>query len=102
MEWLEFAKTLIAWFAMILGCFFILSGSIGAIRMPNFFTRIHTASLADSLGAPLVIFAFIMISDDFLVIAKLVLLMMFLLLTGPTASHALAKSAIMQKDEKKS
>jgi multicomponent Na+:H+ antiporter subunit G len=36
--------------SLILGCFFILSGSLGLIKLPDVFSRIHAAGLIDTSG----------------------------------------------------
>jgi multicomponent Na+:H+ antiporter subunit G len=75
------------------GAFCGLSGAIGLFRFPDFFTRIHAASLTDSLAAFLIISGLLLQSGFSLVAVKLLLILLFLLVTSPTASHALAKAA---------
>lgn len=92
---------------MAIGCFFILIGSIGLIRLPDFFTRLHGASLIDTMGAyGILVGVFLGIVQRTgwdLSIVKLVSIVVLLAITGPTATHALARSAIatnvMPKDE---
>lgn len=78
---------------LILGIFFSLTGAIGLFKFPDFFTRVHAASVTDTLAAMLIILGLILRTDFDLVAVKLLLILVFLLLTSPTASHALAKSA---------
>lgn len=78
---------------LLLGAFFSLTGALGLFKFPDFFTRVHSASVTDSIGAILIISGLMLLTDFGLVFAKLLLILIFLLLTGPTASHALAKSA---------
>ncbi|WP_338109423.1 monovalent cation/H(+) antiporter subunit G [Pseudomaricurvus alkylphenolicus] len=78
---------------LILGAFFSLTGAIGLFRFPDFFTRVHAASVTDSIATILIIFGLILRTDFDLVTVKLLLILVFLLFTSPTASHALAKSA---------
>lgn len=75
------------------GMFFSLTGAVGLFRFPDFFTRIHAASVTDSLATMLIIFGLMLQTVNWIVAVKLVFILMFLLLTSPTASHALAKSA---------
>lgn len=81
---------------LLVGSFFVLTGALGVWRMPNFFTRLHPAGIADSLGFPCVLFALIVVNGLNLVSAKLLLLLIFIMLTGPVACHALAKAAYLQ------
>lgn len=78
---------------LLLGAFFSLSGSLGLFRFPDFFTRVHAASVTDSIATILIIVGLILLTDFGLVAVKLVFILIFLLLTSPTAAHALAKSA---------
>ena len=76
------------------GAFFILSGAVGLVRMPDFYTRLHPAGVKDSFGAPLVFIGLMFYTGWSLATLKIGLLMVFFLLTSPTACHALAKAAI--------
>lgn len=85
----------LSWVLLALGGGFVLIGGIGALRLPNFYTRMHAASLTDSMAA-LLIFAGIILQAGFSLAAlKLFAIMVFLLLTGPTASYALANAAFL-------
>ena len=77
-------------FFLFLGCFFILSGSIGLIKLPDVFSRIHAAGLIDTLGTGFVILALIIYSGFSLVSLKLFLIPLFILLTSPISSHAIS------------
>jgi multicomponent Na+:H+ antiporter subunit G len=79
--------------SLLMGLFLVLAGSVGVIRLPDFFTRLHAAGVTDTLGAELILFALILQSDNWQVIAKLMLVAFFLLITSPTATHAIAHAA---------
>lgn len=79
------------------GVFFAVSAAMGMMRMPDFYTRLHPAGLMDSMGAPLIILGLALQGATLLASVKLVILILFLLITGPTACHALAKSALGEK-----
>lgn len=78
---------------LMAGAFFSLTGAWGLFRFPDFFTRVHAASVTDSLATILIIIGLVLLTDFGLIAVKLIFILIFLLLTGPTASHALAKSA---------
>ena len=82
-----------SWILIIGGCFFLLAGGIGMLRLPDFYTRIHPASLIDTLGvlAPLVALGLQVGMEQ--VLFKLVLIVLFLMITLPTTTHALARVA---------
>lgn len=78
---------------LIAGVFFGLSGAIGLFKFPDFFTRVHAASVTDSIAAILIISGLLLQTSFDLNTAKLLFVLAFLMVTSPTASHALAKSA---------
>lgn len=78
---------------LILGAFFSLSGAIGLFKFPDFFTRVHAASVTDSIATILIILGLMLQTDFDLITVKLLFILILMLLTSPTASHALAKSA---------
>lgn len=86
---------ILSWVMLIAGAFFVMTGSIGLMRMPDFFSRTHPAGLIDTLGAVLIIGGLLLQSDEFAVSIKLVLILVFLFLTNPTAAHALAHAALV-------
>jgi multicomponent Na+:H+ antiporter subunit G len=76
------------------GCVFCIIGAFGIIKMPSFITRVHAASLVDSLGAILIISGLALYAGPTLTAIKLIMILLFLLVTGPTAIHALVNAAI--------
>jgi multicomponent Na+:H+ antiporter subunit G len=80
-------------FMMALGCFVALTGGIGILRMPDFYTRIHPAGKTDTLAQTLILGALMLQAGLTLVSAKLLIIMLFLFFTTPTATHAVAKAA---------
>ena len=86
---------LVAGLLVISGSLFVLAGGIGALRMPDFYTRIHGASLTDSLGPVLVLGGLMIYAGLSLITVKLAAVMLFLLVTSPTATYALAHAALL-------
>lgn len=78
---------------LAIGSLLVLSGGIGLLRLPDFYTRIHAAGLTDSAGATFILFGLLLQVPDWGVAVRLGLIVIFLLLTGPTATHVLAKAA---------
>lgn len=76
-----------------LGSICFISTGVGVLRFPDFYTRIHAAGIADSLGLPLMLVALMLEAGWTLLSLKLLLLMIFMLITGPTATHAITKAA---------
>lgn len=80
--------------ALLGGLFFIIVGSAGLLRMPDFYTRMHAAGITDTLGAGLILLGLMLQGGWTLITVKLLLILAFLWLTSPTASHALARAAL--------
>jgi multicomponent Na+:H+ antiporter subunit G len=78
---------------LLIGSFLCISGSIGILRFPDFYTRMHAVGVTDTLGAGMILIGLMIISPDLLVFAKLVMILLFTMLIGPTTSHVLAKAA---------
>jgi multicomponent Na+:H+ antiporter subunit G len=85
-----------SWALLLAGSGFCVVGSIGLIRMPDFFTRMHAASVTDTLGAGLMLLGLILQAGLTLVAAKLAILALLILFTTPTATHALARAAFVR------
>lgn len=75
------------------GVFFLMVGSIGLIRLPDFYSRSHATGKSDTLGIMLVIFGLMLYEGLTLNSAKLLIILTFVALTNPTATHALARAA---------
>jgi len=88
-----FVLDIISSILLIAGVFFGLSGAVGLFKFPDFFTRVHAASITDSIAAILIIGGLLLQTSFDLNTAKLLFILAFLMITSPTASHALAKSA---------
>lgn len=82
---------------IVAGSLSIVVGLLGVYRMPDFFTRLHAASVIDTLGTILILSGLILYQGFNLVSVKLLLILVFILITTPTAAHALAKSALHGK-----
>jgi len=78
---------------MATGTFFFISGTLGILRLPDFFTRTHATTKCDTMGSLLVILGFMWESGLTPQSAKLLFIIIFIYLTSPVASHLLAKSA---------
>ena len=79
---------------VIAGGFFVVVGGLGLVRLPDLFTRLHAAGVGDTLGVGLFMLGFMFLVDLGSATIKLALVLLFVLLTGPVATHALAKAAL--------
>ena len=77
---------------LVLGSFFCITAGVGLIRMPDFYTRAHSASILDSMGSGLILLGLALQAPDYLVAVKLFFIFFFLLVTSLAAVHALAQT----------
>ena len=75
------------------GVFFTFISALGVIRLPDIFSRAHTASQADTLGAGFALAAVALALGWDPTALKTVFLLFFVFITNPTAAHAIARSA---------
>lgn len=92
---MDVVLNVVSWILLSAGGAFVLVGGIGALRMPNLYTRMHAASVTDTMGAILVIAGVMLQAGLSLVTIKLAAILLFLVITSPTASYALANAALM-------
>ncbi len=76
-----------------LGAFFLLAGSIGLLRLPDFYTRAHAQGKADTLGMMLIIFGLFLTQGFTINGAKLLIIIAFIGLTSPVGTNVMLKAA---------
>jgi multicomponent Na+:H+ antiporter subunit G len=82
-----------SWICLAAGGFFCVTGALGLVRMPDFYTRMHAAGVTDTLGAGLILLGLVLQAGLTLVAVKLLMIGLLIFFTSPTATHALAKAA---------
>ena len=85
---------IVSWILLVTGGLVLLTGAVGMIRFPDFFTRLHAASVIDTLGCMLIVLGLILQAGFSIVTIKLILIVIFILFTSPSAAHALAKASL--------
>ena len=84
----------LSWILLLAGGAFAVIGGVGLVRVPDFDSRLHAGGITDTLTALLIVGGLILQSGFSLLTIKLLLILLFLLFTTPTATHALARAAI--------
>ncbi len=79
---------------LAIGSFFLVVGSLGLLRMPDVFTRMHATSVSDTMGAGFLILGMIIQAGFTLVTVKLLIILLIFFFTGPLTTHALARGAL--------
>ena len=88
------ALSVVTWALLLSGAFFLVTGALGMVRLPDVFTRMHAAGMTDTMGAGLILVGLCVYSGANLVTVRLILVLAFLWFTSPIATHALAKAAL--------
>lgn len=89
----------LSWPLIAAGSFFLVVGALGLIRMPDVFTRMHAASVSDTLGAGLLILGLMLHTSFDLVTLKLGFILLLFVFTAPVVTHALAQAALHEEIE---
>jgi len=87
------------WLAMLFllaGGFFFLAGTVGLLRFPDVFTRLHALTKADNLGMGLILTGLALQSGSGWVALKLLLIWLLVMLASTTACHLVARAALQQ------
>ena len=75
------------------GALLLLSGGVGLLRFPDFYTRIHAVGVTDPVGAGLILLGLLLRVNTWETAVRLLIILLFLALTSPTATHILAHAA---------
>ena len=85
---------ILSWILIIIGSVSMLIGGLGVLRLPDVYTRMHAASITDTLGAGALLLGLTIQAGFTLIAVKLLLILVFLFFTSPTSSFALAHAAL--------
>jgi multicomponent Na+:H+ antiporter subunit G len=86
----------LSWIFLAAGGAFCVIGGVGLIRMPDFYTRVHAASVVETLGAGLLLLGLMLQAGWTLACVKLVMLGLLIFFTSPAATHALTRAALLR------
>lgn len=84
----------LSWIAILTGSGFVLVGGIGLMRLPDVYSRMHGASLIETMGAGMILVGLMFQGGLSLVTVKLALILAFLFFTNPTTTHALSRALV--------
>jgi multicomponent Na+:H+ antiporter subunit G len=85
---------LLSGLCLFLGGVLCVTGGIGLLRMPDFFARVHASGVTETLAAPLLLSGLLLQMELSLDSVKLIMIMILVLATNPTATHAMAKATL--------
>ena len=81
---------------LLVGAFFFLAGTVGLLRFPDIYTRLHALTKADNVGLGLVVIGLIIQAPSWAAAGKLLLIWLLVLLAGSSVSHLIAKGALQR------
>jgi multicomponent Na+:H+ antiporter subunit G len=79
---------------LLLGGVLCITGGVGLLRMPDFFSRVHASGVTETLAAPLLLIGLLLQMEWSLDSVKVILILILVLATNPTATHAMAKATL--------
>lgn len=80
--------------AVVIGILFIISGTVGLLRFPDIYTRLHALTKADNVGLGFVVLGLALQAPDLFAAARLLLIWFLVLLASTTSAHLVARSAL--------
>lgn len=81
---------------LILGAIFFLAGTVGLLRFPDVYTRLHALTKTDNVGLSLIVAGLSVQTDSWLVVGKLVLIWLLVMLAGASVAHLIAGGAMQR------
>jgi len=79
---------------LLAGGFLCITGGIGLLRFPDFFSRVHAGGVTETLATPLLLVGLMLQLELSLDTVKVLMILIFVLITNPTATHSMAKAAL--------
>lgn len=79
---------------LLAGAFFFLAGTVGLLRFPDVYNRLHALTKADNLGLGLTVLGLVLQAGSWAVAVKLVLVWLLVLLAGASSAHLISASAL--------
>jgi len=90
MEWLDVLRLGVSWLFLVSGGVVLIIGALGMVRLPDFWARLHAASIIDTMGSGLLILGLMLQAGLSIASLKLLLIGFFIFISTPIAAHALA------------
>ena len=90
MSWAEIAGTV----SIFAGCFYFAAGTVGLLRFPDVYCRLHALTKADNLGLALVLTGVGILAGDWFTAGKLALIWVLVAVSSAVGGHLIARHAL--------
>jgi multicomponent Na+:H+ antiporter subunit G len=91
---MKLLSDIIVSFLLVTGCFFFIAGTVGVLRLPDIYTRLHPSTKCDTLGAGSVLLAMMVYGGWSPDIFRLLIIGLFLFISSATCGHAIGRSSV--------
>ena len=91
----------LGWLLILTGLFFIVSGIIALFRFPDFYTKLHAASVIECCGGPFCFIGLAMLQTSYTSAFKLIIIAALIFLLNPVSTHALGRASLLYKVDKR-
>ena len=88
---------IVAAMLILIGGFLFASGTLGLIRLPDFYCRMHATGKCDTLGALFALLGLALYNGWNLVSLKILFIVVFIFIANPTATHAIGRAALVNR-----
>lgn len=88
---------ILEWFAHLLigiGVIFFMAGTIGLLRFPDIYSRLHALTKADNIGLGFVVIGLAILAGDFATTIKLFIIWILIVIASATSCYLIARSAL--------
>lgn len=86
----EYASSIL----LLCGAFFFLAGTIGLLRFPDVYSRLHALTKADNVGLGFIVAGLVLQAESWAIAGKLMLIWFLVLLAGASVAHLIARGAL--------
>jgi multicomponent Na+:H+ antiporter subunit G len=86
----------LSFFFTVIGGFFFFTGTVGLLRFPDAFSRLHALTKADNLGLGFIVIGLAIQSQSFLIAMKLILIWLFALIASSTSCYLISNRATVK------
>ena len=90
-------NVLLAWVSaglVLAGAFFFLAGTVGLLRFPDVYNRLHALTKADNMGLGLIVVGLMLRSGSLAAGLEMLLIWLLVLASGATTAHLIATAAL--------